>query len=114
MPRPRSVEGGCRCGECMNLPVEVIGAARENRCLVFVGSRFAAEARERAGLDAYTGEQVARKLGWRRPRVLPGRAPRPSTPSVREAAAAREAEVGRSVMLEELETLVGYTGSAQI
>ncbi len=94
----------------MNLPVEVIDAAREHRCLVFVGSRFAAEAREHSGLDGYTGAQVARTMGWKRPRVLPGRPPRPTTPSVRMAAAAREAEVGRSGMLEELEALVGGAG----
>ena len=91
----------------MNLPVEVIDAVRERRCVVFVGSRYAAEARQQAGLASHTGAEVAKSLGWRRPRPMPGRHPRPTTPSIQMAAAAREKEVGRDAMMSELEALVG-------
>jgi len=94
----------------VNLPVEVIGAVRENRCLVFVGSRFAAEARELAGEPTHTGREVARALGWRPARGIPGRRKGPVTPSVSEAAAAREAQDGRDGMLAELEGLTGAVG----
>ena len=94
----------------MNLPVEVIGAVRENRCLIFVGSRFAAEARELAGVPSHTGREVAKKLGWKRARGAPGRRQGPVTPSVAEGAAAREASGGRDVMLAELEALAGAAG----
>ena len=94
----------------MNLPVEVIEAVRENRCLVFVGSRFAAEARELAGVPTHTGREVARALGWRPARGVPGRRQGPITPSVAEAAAAREARDGRDGMLAELEELTGASG----
>ena len=93
----------------MNLPVEVIEAVRENRCLIFVGSRFAGEARERAGVSTHTGREVAKTLGWQLPRGVPGRRQGPVTPSVAEAAGAREIRDGREAMLGELETLTGAT-----
>lgn len=110
MSGPRGIEGRGNSGGCVNLPVEVIGAVRENRCLVFVGSRFAAEARELAGVPAHTGREVAKSLGWRPARGIPGRRQGPITPSIAEAAAAREALNGRDAMLAELQTLSGAAG----
>ena len=94
----------------MNLPVEVIEAVRENRCLVFVGSRFAAEARELAGVPALTGREVAKALGWKKARGAPGRRQGPITPSIAAAAAARQTRDGRDGMLAELEELLGAGG----
>jgi len=94
----------------VNLPVEVIEAVRDRRCLAFVGSRFAAEAREASGARGYTGAEVAKALGWRRPRSLPGRPLKPMSPSVQAAAAVREGEIGRSAMLAELSKMVGGDG----
>ncbi len=91
----------------MNLPVEVIDAVREGRCLVFAGSRFGAECRERDGLPAVSGTALAKSMGWKKPRPKPGRAPSPVTPSVREAAASFQAEHGREGLVAHLQDQVG-------
>lgn len=91
----------------MNLPAEVNDAVRERRCVVCVGSRHAAAARQRAGLSSYTGAGTAKTLGWRRFRPSPGRPPRPTTPLIQMAAAARLADVGRDEMMTERQAPVG-------
>ncbi len=94
----------------MNLPVEVIEAAAEGRCLLFVGSRFAAEARALAGLPALDGRSLARALGWRRPTRFTGRNEAPVTPSVSAAAAQMLEEVGSAGLNAALMGLVGTDG----
>lgn len=91
----------------MNLPVEVIEAVRDGRCLVFVGSRFSAEARVAAGMDVVNGRELAKGLGWTRPRVRPGRPAGPITPSVRSAASEWERVHDRVSMVEHIDSLVG-------
>ena len=86
----------------MNLPVEVINAIREGNCLVFVGSRFTAESRSHVGLPMMDGRELAKHLGWRKPRPRPGRAPSPVTPSVRSAAGQWESSEGREDLLRHL------------
>lgn len=94
----------------MNLPVEVIDAVRDGRCLVFVGSRFTAEAREEAGLTICDGRALAKALGWSRPRLLPGRNPVPITPSVQSAAATQIETLGQAGLASMLMGLVGADG----
>ena len=96
----------------MNLPVEVIDAAREGRCLVFVGSRFTAEAREQAGMISHDGGSLARALGWTRPKHFPGLHRAPVTPSVQAAAEQRRAEIGQAGLAAALMGLVGADGVA--
>ena len=91
----------------MNLPVEVIDAVREGRCLVFVGSRFTVESRNHAGLTVMGGRELAKHLGWKKPKPRPGRAPSPVTPSVRDAAEEWESREGRDDLMDRLETAVG-------
>ncbi len=107
MPGPSSLGRCNRCGRYVNLPVEVIEAVREGRCAIFVGSRFAAEAVELAGDVPLDGRALAKALGWKPPRPLPGRSRGPVTPSVQAAAAEYEARDGRSAMEARLEELVG-------
>lgn len=47
----------------MNLPVEVVKAARERRCTLFVGSRASLEAAADAGLSLPDQKELARRLG---------------------------------------------------
>jgi hypothetical protein len=53
------------------------------------------------------GRELAKGLGWIRPRVRPGRPAGPVTPSVQDAASAWEREHGRTSMIEQIESLVG-------
>jgi hypothetical protein len=96
----------------VNLPVEVIEAVGEGRCLVFVGGRFSAEARVASGLEVVNGRELAKGLGWTRPRVRPGRPAGPVTPSVRDAATQWENEQGRASMAEQVQSLVGAKNTA--
>lgn len=91
----------------MNLPVEVIDAVRENRCTVFAGTRFTAEAVEQAARQHPTGKQLAKELGWKKPRPLPGARPTPVTPSLRVGAAMYEAANGREGLVAMLRARVG-------
>ena len=91
----------------MNLPVEVIDAVREGRCVLFMGSWATREAALAAGRAYPDGKGLATALGWKRPRVLPGMRPKPGTPSVTEGAAALEAARGRAALDSTLRALVG-------
>jgi len=91
----------------VNLPVEVIDAVRAGRCLVFVGSRFSSESRIDGGLAVMTGQELAKSMGWKKPKPRPGRAPVPVTPSVRDAGAMWERENGRAALVEHLQASVG-------
>lgn len=91
----------------MNLPVEVIDAARAGRCVVFLGSRASLEAAELQDAVYPDAKTLAKDLGWKKPKVIPGQKPKPSIPSVEEGATAFEAVSGRSGLVAELERRVG-------
>jgi hypothetical protein len=91
----------------MNLPVEVIEAVRENRCAIFAGSRCSAEAAEAAGRPFPTGKDLAKELGWTKPRLLPGMRPTPKTPSVRGGARVYQSASSREALIALLRARVG-------
>jgi len=91
----------------VNLPVAVIEAVREEKCTLFVGSRFTGEAVEAAGGQYPSGKALAKALGWTRPRPRPGARPTPIIPSVSAGAALYEAEHGRPALAALLRAQVG-------
>ena len=91
----------------MNLPIQVLEAIAEDRCVVFVGSRFASETADAAGVPYPSAKELAKTLGWNRPRALPGTAPRPLTPSVLDGATAYADAHGRDALVATLRTQVG-------
>lgn len=91
----------------MNLPVEVIEAVNEGRCILFVGSRFTSEAAEEQGLPYPDNKELAKALGWKRPRKLMGSRARPVLPSPQEGAAIFEGEHGRDALVAKLAELLG-------
>ena len=100
----------------MNLPVEVIEAARQGRCLLFAGSRFSGEAAELAGRPWPDGRALAKALGWAPPKRLPGFLPGTTknkkviVPSVVQGAALFEAAQGRAALEARLRLEVGADG----
>ncbi len=91
----------------MNLPVEVIEAVNEGRCLLFVGSRFTSEAAEEQGADYPDPKTLAKALGWKRPRQLMGTRAKLVKPSVFEGAATYQAAKGRPQLITELRQRLG-------
>jgi hypothetical protein len=91
----------------MNLPVEVIDAVRAGRCIAFVGTRASFEAAERAGVDYPDAKTLAKELGWKKPKPVPGARPKPIVPSVEEGAAALEGARGRAALVAELKARIG-------
>jgi hypothetical protein len=91
----------------MNLPVEVIDAVREGRCVVFAGSRCTFEAALDTDKIYPSAKALAVELGWKKPRPRPGTRPGPVTPSVRGGAAVYEADNGRAALVEHLTERVG-------
>lgn len=102
----------------MNLPVEVVEATREGRCVVFLGSRVTGEAAEAAGRTYPSNAELAKELGWRRPKRLAGTMPgsrrnqKTIVPSVAEGAARYADEHGRAALLARLRLQVGAQGVA--
>jgi len=88
----------------MNLPIEVIEAVNEARCVLFVGSRFSAEAAEAAGREYPDGEKLAKSLGWTKTERLMGmrRSRKRITPSVAQAGQSVEDDQGRSSLVTRL------------
>lgn len=91
----------------MNLPLEVIEAARDGRCVLFLGSAASREAAEEADRDYPEERALAKALGWRPPKQLPGVRPKPVVPSVLEGAGLCEAQRGRAGLLATLNATVG-------
>ena len=91
----------------MNLPVAIIEAIREDKCMLFVGSRFTGEAVEGSGGCYPTAKALAKLLGWTRPRLRPGARPTPVIPSVTGGAARYLAEHGRPALAAMLKAQVG-------
>ncbi len=99
----------------MNLPVEVLDAVREGRCVLFAGPRFASEAAELAGRAVPDDRKLARDLGWKRPRRIMGSAVRdkkPVTPSVVEGARIFEEAHGREALVGRMRLALGADGAA--
>jgi hypothetical protein len=94
----------------VSLPVEVIEAVREGRCVLVLGSRASHEAAQLAGRDYPKAAPLARKLGWERPRRLMGSKTRPEMPSVEKGALVFEDANGRTQLIRELRGLVGCEG----
>lgn len=94
----------------MNLPVEVIQAVRGGRCVLFVGSNAAREVVELADGAYPEGAELARALGWQRPKVMPGARPKPVMPSVSAGAEALERARGREALVAALRERVGALG----
>ena len=79
--------------------VQVEDAVRAQRCVVFVGTRASFEAAELAEAAYPDAKTLAKDLGWKKPKVIPGQKPKPSIPSVEEGAAARARPSGnRNIM----------------
>lgn len=94
----------------MNLPVEIIQAVRADRCVLFLGSNATREVAELAGKGWPEGKDLARILGWQRPKVMPGARPKPVMPSVSAGAEALEKARGRAALLSLLREQVGAVG----
>lgn len=91
----------------MNLPVEVLEAVKTGRCVAFVGSRATYEAAELQGKDYPDAKTLAKDLGWKKPKPVPGQKPKPVIPSVEEGAALFEAGAGRAGLIRELQARTG-------
>ncbi len=87
----------------MNLPVEVIEAVRNRRCLLVLGSRATLEAAELQDLSWPDNRSLATSLGWKKPRPVPGNRSKPQPPSVEEAAGELENRLGRAAMITQLQ-----------
>ncbi len=94
----------------MSLPVEVIDAVREGRCVLVLGTRASHEAAKLMGRQYPKAAPLARKLGWKRPRQLMGSKTRPEMPSVEKGALVFEDAHGRTQLVRELRGLVGCEG----
>jgi hypothetical protein len=91
----------------MNLPVEVIDAVKARRCVAFVGTRASYEAAELAGADYPDARTLAKDLGWKKAKPVPGERPKVVIPSVEEGAAALEARDGRAGLVAALQARIG-------
>ncbi len=99
----------------MTLPIEVVEGIQKNKCVLFVGSRFSAEAAEAIGRDYPDDRALAKALGWKKPRRLMGTMNRnkgPVIPSVISGAQAYQQAHGRVGLLTTLTGRLGLDGVA--
>ena len=89
----------------MSLPVEVVEGVKTGKVILFVGSRFAMEAADQANLAYPEAKDLAKDLGWKKPKVAIGAKARPAIPSVEEGCAAYEQANGRAALIEHLAEL---------
>ena len=82
----------------MNLPIEVVEAVNEGRCVLFVGPTYTGEALEVVGRDYPDGRTIAKDLGWKKPRRMIGARKTVVVPSVMEGAAGYAASNGRAAL----------------
>jgi len=100
----------------VNLPVEVVEAVSEGRCVLFVGSRLSGEAAEAVGQSYPDNRALAKDLGWKRPKRLPGTMPgsrrnqKTVLPSVAQAAESWRATHGHAALQARLRLSVGVDG----
>lgn len=83
----------------MNLPVEVVEAVNEGRCVLFVGPGYTGEALEAAGREYPDGKTIAKALGWKKPRRMIGARKQVVVPSVTEGAALYAGQNGRPALV---------------
>ncbi len=89
----------------MSLPVEVIEAVQNGKCILFVGSRFSMESAELADLAYPEAKDLAKELGWKKPKLAIGQKAKPVTASVEEGCAGYEAANGRPALIRKLQAL---------
>lgn len=90
----------------MNLPVEVIEAVNTGKCILFVGTRFSGEAAEAQGGSYPDVKDLAKALGWTKPRQLMGGRAKHSRPSPMEGAASFQQQRGRAALVAEVKRLI--------
>lgn len=91
----------------MNLPVEVIEAINDAKCILFVGSRFTSEAAEEQGQPYPDNKTLAKELGWEKPRQLMGGRAKVAVPSPLEGAAIYQQKHSRLGLQAKVKGLVG-------
>ena len=94
----------------MNLPVEIVEAINEDRCVLIAGSRFSAEAAEEQGRTYPEDKALATSLGWKRKKKVMGTVQSRkalSAPSVMEGARLFESQNGRPSLLANLKMQLG-------
>jgi hypothetical protein len=97
----------------VNLPVEVVEAINEGRCVLIAGSRFSAEAAESAGGSYPEDKALATSLGWKRKKHLMGTVKSRkalSAPSVAQGAEIFERQKGRGELLTSLKERLELEG----
>jgi hypothetical protein len=87
----------------MNLPVEVVEATRQGRCVLALGTHASLEAARMAERPWPTERDVALALGLAPPRRLPGVRTQADQPSVAHLAQTFQARYGRDTLLSELQ-----------
>lgn len=98
----------------MSLPLEVVQSVREQRCVLFLGTRLSAEAAGAAGRDWPSAFTLARRLGWEKPRQIMSSRARPVRPSVEKGATRFEAERGRQALLNEVRPALALEGVSPV
>ena len=93
----------------MNLPVEVIEAARQDRCVLFLGNRAAVEAAELLGGSCVDQRGLAKQLGWKKPMIVAGK--KGTVVGVEDTASAFERANGRPALLAALAAGLGGAGA---
>ncbi len=96
----------------MILPVEVMEAVRNGKCILFMGSHFAAEAADLANASYPEPVDLAKELGWKKPKAPMGQKQKGVIPSVEEGAALYESANGRDALVKLLRERVGVAGLA--
>lgn len=96
----------------MNLPVEVMEAVRNKKCILFLGSHFAAEAADQAGAVYPEAAELAKELGWKKPKAPMGQKQKGVVASIEEGSAVFEAASGRDALVARLNERIGVAGIA--
>lgn len=96
----------------MNVPSEVVEAVKNNKCIILLGSRFAGEAAEMAGKPYPEAKDLAKSLGWKKPKAVMGQKAKAVIPSVEEGAAGYAAANGRAALVKLLQAEIGCDGVA--
>lgn len=95
----------------MKLPVEVIQAVKDRKCIVFLGSKASAEAADLKNLAYPEPNQLAKDLGWKKPKTPMGMKAKHVIASVEEGCAAYEAANGRAALVKLLSAQLGCAGA---
>ncbi|MFT4979951.1 MAG: hypothetical protein ACI8S6_005863 [Myxococcota bacterium] len=96
----------------MNLPIEVVEAVNEGRCVLFVGPRYSGEALEAAGREQPDGRTQAKALGWKPPKRMIGARKTVVVPSVTEGAARYVAANGRPALVARIRGMLDASDAA--